>query len=451
MIKLLTRTFLGLFVGLSVCSAHAHAIQNEDAAQPSKPNPTKKSSAGKPGGTARDSNNRNRKTDRLPTPPVGTSARGKTKSPRTVKPMFATLNIFAEPPDSSIFIGGIEYRAVDGRFTHMQLQPGRYDVVVRKSGYRQEEYTVNLGAGDSMPLNISLELQTGLLNVTPSVEGTTIVVTNLDTGSRVGTHTDRINGLDVVPGRYEVAVSKNGFRTTTRTVVIKPTETIYLEPPLEAFTPEKPRVRRDGAMTLQSVAEGKFLVVILTGKLDDATAQRGSVDVMVDAKGITQNITGMLPGYPCQVDFVRLENVAEYAFKEAPGVGNQWGRVVVRVRPKDSKRAMRFLINWTTLQPASGKVSLPQSTAASIKQAVAIKRVFPTYPSTAHAARLTGVVIVTLVINERGRVISAKADEGHHVLRAAAEEAAMQWQFTPAHDGNRTVSSTQTIQFNFNL
>jgi hypothetical protein len=47
---------------------------------------------------------------------------------------------------------------------------------------------------------------------------------------------------------------------------------------------------------------------------------------------------------------VRLENVAEYSFVEPPGAANQWARAVVRLRPKESKRPMHFLINWKSLR-----------------------------------------------------------------------------------------------------
>jgi hypothetical protein len=51
------------------------------------------------------------------------------------------------------------------------------------------------------------------------------------------------------------------------------------------------------------------------------------------------------------VDLLPRENVAEMSFKEPPGTINQWRKVLIRVRPKDSKRIVRLAVYWQALEP----------------------------------------------------------------------------------------------------
>lgn len=73
----------------------------------------------------------------------------------------------------------------------------------------------------------------------------------------------------------------------------------------------------------------------------------------------------------------------------------------------------------------------------------------PVYPEVAKRARATGTVVVEVVIDVSGRVISAKAVSGSELLRDAAEHAAMQAKFTPALLSGQPVKMTGTINYNF--
>jgi len=98
--------------------------------------------------------------------------------------------------------------------------------------------------------------------------------------------------------------------------------------------------------------DGKYLIVYLEGSSGDAAKKIGSINVVASSTG--QNaVTGVLSGRPCRVQFIQLENVAESSVVEAPGPSNQWARIVVRLRPKSSKRPVAFAINWTVLENAS--------------------------------------------------------------------------------------------------
>lgn len=79
----------------------------------------------------------------------------------------------------------------------------------------------------------------------------------------------------------------------------------------------------------------------------------------------------------------------------------------------------------------------------------AVTKVQPTYPSIAKQINAAGEVQVTILINENGRVIDAKAIKGHPVLRAAAEDAARKWVFRPTLLDGKPVKQPGTLTFVF--
>ena len=65
------------------------------------------------------------------------------------------------------------------------------------------------------------------------------------------------------------------------------------------------------------------------------------------------------------------------------------------------------------------------------------------------AVRAEGSVNVQVMIDESGRVISAKAVSGNPLLRLAAENAARNSRFTPTLLSNVPVKVTGVIVYNF--
>ncbi|HKR00142.1 MAG TPA: energy transducer TonB [Pyrinomonadaceae bacterium] len=75
----------------------------------------------------------------------------------------------------------------------------------------------------------------------------------------------------------------------------------------------------------------------------------------------------------------------------------------------------------------------------------------PTYPAVARTSRATGMVTVEVIINEAGKVISAKATSGHVLLRAAAVQAAQAARFSPTLLSGQPVKVSGEINYNFGL
>ena len=279
-------------------------------------------------------------------------------------PATATLSVSVTPRDSTVSLRGQAYRALDGFVLLNGLPPGTHHVNVRREGYLGKEFEISLRPGDSTPLSVSLERLSGFITVSPLVADAEINIVEAATGKRVGVYSGRADGVELPLGRYQVIVSKEGYRTAVREVVVEPAVKASIEPslaPLPKPAPAPPRpapppFTPDYATRAQTGTEGKFVVVTLTGRSGNTSGAVGAVEVTLSVAGgraYATNVSGMLTGYPCRVDLVRLENVAEYSFVEPPGAANQWARAVVRLRPKESKRPVRFLINWKSLRALS--------------------------------------------------------------------------------------------------
>ena len=73
----------------------------------------------------------------------------------------------------------------------------------------------------------------------------------------------------------------------------------------------------------------------------------------------------------------------------------------------------------------------------------------PAYPPIARAAHASGTVVVQVLIDENGNVVSAHAVSGHPLLQAVAVGAARQARFSPTKLSGQPVKVTGVIQYNF--
>ncbi len=90
-----------------------------------------------------------------------------------------------------------------------------------------------------------------------------------------------------------------------------------------------------------------------------------------------------------------------------------------------------------------------QTVALGQLKSFAVKLETPVYPLNAKQFKIDGAVTVQITLDEEGKVLSAKASDGHSLLRAASEEAARKSKFKPARVGNQAVKATGFIIYNF--
>ena len=75
----------------------------------------------------------------------------------------------------------------------------------------------------------------------------------------------------------------------------------------------------------------------------------------------------------------------------------------------------------------------------------------PPYPEEARAAKASGTVQVGVVIDEKGRVVWARAISGHPLLQDAARKAACRARYSPTQISGRPIKSQTVINYNFQL
>jgi hypothetical protein len=106
---------------------------------------------------------------------------------------------------------------------------------------------------------------------------------------------------------------------------------------------------RPGPMTVSAAPSGEDVILTLSNSPGRVDSPRGFIQVAVGAFGGGAQATGFFPGVACSVSFGEKENVDEISFVEAPGPSNHYSRARVRVRPKKSKKPVRFVIIWRAL------------------------------------------------------------------------------------------------------
>jgi VWFA-related protein/TonB family protein len=75
----------------------------------------------------------------------------------------------------------------------------------------------------------------------------------------------------------------------------------------------------------------------------------------------------------------------------------------------------------------------------------------PAYPPSAKSQRAAGTVTVEVLLDEEGKVVEARAVEGHPALRQSAVEAARRARFSPTILSGRPVKVTGVITYRFSL
>jgi TonB family protein len=89
--------------------------------------------------------------------------------------------------------------------------------------------------------------------------------------------------------------------------------------------------------------------------------------------------------------------------------------------------------------------------SGGVLNAKAVSKPEPAYPPLAKAARASGPVIVKVIVDETGKVVSADAVAGHPLLRAAAVAAARQATFKPTLLSGEPVKVTGVLTYSFVL
>ena len=77
------------------------------------------------------------------------------------------------------------------------------------------------------------------------------------------------------------------------------------------------------------------------------------------------------------------------------------------------------------------------------------KRVEANYSDKARSSRMTGSVAVEITLDETGNITYARPLSGHRILRDAARQAVLQWNFEPARSNGTPVKAVGVVTFCF--
>lgn len=98
---------------------------------------------------------------------------------------------------------------------------------------------------------------------------------------------------------------------------------------------------------------------------------------------------------------------------------------------------------------ADGETKTEDAIQGDVLNGSAVALPKPDYPPLARAARASGTVVVQVLIDEEGKVVSAHLVSGHPLLQPAAAAAARKAQFSPTLLEGEPVRVTGVIHYNF--
>jgi protein TonB len=101
--------------------------------------------------------------------------------------------------------------------------------------------------------------------------------------------------------------------------------------------------------------------------------------------------------------------------------------------------------------PTPARQTGPVRLTSEVLTGKATSKPAPPYPAVAKQLGVQGSVAVQVLIDEQGRVLSAKATSGHPLLQAAAVQAAYRASFTPTTLSGQPVKVSGIITYNFVL
>jgi len=129
-----------------------------------------------------------------------------------------------------------------------------------------------------------------------------------------------------------------------------------------------------------------------------------------------------------------------------PGVGNSESGT-----GGSGSRSSNVSVPIETPPPPPVQIPVPKVVRKSILNGSAVLLPKPPYPEMAKQLKIQGVVNVQVLVDETGRVVSAKALSGHAFLAREAQRAALQARFSPTLLGDQPVKVSGVITYNFVL
>jgi TonB family protein len=184
--------------------------------------------------------------------------------------------------------------------------------------------------------------------------------------------------------------------------------------------------------------DANMVKMVQPGAASQPSVQPPAVKATSDSSQPRQVVATQKAGARLPVSSISLENVSLSSEVKAisPTADSRAPRVVLDSEPPPSAPTPRPI-----LKPVSG----------GVLNGAALSLPAPLYPDAAKRMRLSGTVVVEVVIDEMGKVVSATANTGPGSLRDAAVQAALRARFSPTKLSGQPVKVAGVINYKFTL
>jgi len=298
-----------------------------------------------------------------------------------------------------------------------------------------------------------------------AIKNATVSIFDPTTNFRTFTTSDATGRFDfsrVRAGQYDVETAATGFEPfLIRSVVVEPNQEVNLNVLVVASTPGTPP------------AEAKRLPVPPTPGRQQSPRVISRVAPMYPTSARERNVSGAVvldavigsDGIPKSLNVASAGVDPELA-KAAVEAARQW-----RYEPSLSEVKTAITLNFATPTTANLGVAPAQRTDAApadsplsdptlpkrirqggaVQQSMLIYQVPPVYPEEAKAIRLSGIVILEVIVGNDGLVNDLRVISGHPNLQSAAIDAVRQWRYKPTLLNGVPVEVMTTVTVNFSL
>src|SRR5688572_13770691 len=123
---------------------------------------------------------------------------------------------------------------------------------------------------------------------------------------------------------------------------------------------------------------------------------------------------------------------------------------VLNARPNSSAQVPTVKLD-SEPPPHQPARSILKPVSGGVLNGIALSLPSPIYPESARRLRMSGLVSVEVVLDETGKVISARATNGPPALRDVSVQAALRARFSPTKLSGQPVKVTGTINYKFTL
>ncbi|HSE25193.1 MAG TPA: TonB family protein [Pyrinomonadaceae bacterium] len=127
------------------------------------------------------------------------------------------------------------------------------------------------------------------------------------------------------------------------------------------------------------------------------------------------------------------------------------GTAPVEMKPANAEAVKPPVVDIGAEPPTPGPKPILKPVSGGVLNGTALSLPAPVYPDTAKRMRISGVVMVEVILDETGKVVAANATGGPTLLREAATQAAMKARFSPTKLSGQPVKVSGIINYKFAL